>query len=224
MLQGIGTRMSESSDTPFSKLIDGYRRFRENNWAARQDLWAGLSKGQSPRTLVISCSDSRVDPAQIFDVDPGTIFVVRNVAALVPPFETNYAPYGAAAALEFAVQVLGVEEILVLGHESCGGCRAALTKAMEGSEVGSGFFVEHWVSMLEEARESVVAEHGTEGREAQLQMELAAVRSSLENLLTFPFVAQKFNAGKLALRGSHFAFSSGALRILEGPTDEFRTV
>lgn len=216
--------MSNTNTPPIEELISGYRRFRENDWAAQQELWSELGRGQSPRTMVISCSDSRVDPAQIFDTLPGSIFVVRNVAALVPPFETHSGPYGAAAALEFAVQVLGVEEVLVLGHESCGGCKAALTGAMEGSEVGSGFFVGNWVSMLDHARESVVAEHGTDGREAQLQMELAAVKASLENLLTFPFVAQKVETGELALRGAHFSISNAELRVLAEPADMFRTV
>lgn len=224
MAEGMGIRMNTPSKTPLFDLIDGYRRFRNNDWANQRGRWAELKEGQSPRTMVISCSDSRVDPAQVFDVDPGTIFVVRNVAALVPPFETSGGQHGVSAALEFAVQVLGVEELLVMGHGLCGGCQAALTGAMKNKAVGAGQFVGKWVALLDEARDPIAAEFGTEGREAELQMELAAVRVSLDNLMTFPFIAEKAGAGKLALRGAHFAISDGALRVLEEPGGEFRTV
>ena len=109
-----------------TELLQGYRRFREQGWKPERERWAGLREGQEPRVMVIACSDSRVDPAQIFDVSPGEIFVVRNVAALVPPFETTPGLHGVSAALEFAVQVLQVREVVVRGHGMCGGCKAAL--------------------------------------------------------------------------------------------------
>ena len=118
-------------DSPVqSVLTEGYRRFRAKSWHPQRDRWMQLKEGQSPKVMVIACSDSRVDPSQIFDVDPGEIFVVRNVAAMVPPFETTPGHHGVSAALEFAVQVLQVEEVLVLGHGMCGGCQAALTQSM----------------------------------------------------------------------------------------------
>ena len=112
--------------TLFSDMLDGYARFRTNEWTEERDRWKVLGEGQSPRVMVIACSDSRVDPTQIFDTRPGEIFVVRNVAALVPPFETTPGLHGVSAALEFAVQFLKVEEIVVVGHGLCGGCNAAL--------------------------------------------------------------------------------------------------
>lgn len=219
---GMGTGMSEAPPTPLEELIAGYHRFRSGDWAQQRERWTRLGEGQSPRTMIISCSDSRVDPAQIFDVDPGTIFVVRNVAALVPPFETTPGQHGVSAALEFAVQVLKVEEVLVMGHGLCGGCQAALTGAMRGNQIGEGYFVANWVSLLDEAREPVAAKYGTHGREAEFRMELAAVNVSLENLMTFPFVREKIEAGTLKLRGAHFAISDGILRVLDEPNGEFR--
>ena len=117
--------------TNFADMIDGYHRFRNTGWAEQRDRWDELRDGQSPKVMVIACSDSRVDPAQIFDTNPGEVFVVRNVAALVPPFETTPGLHGVSAALEFAVQVLKVGEIVVMGHGRCGGCQAALTQELK---------------------------------------------------------------------------------------------
>jgi carbonic anhydrase len=202
-------------------MIDGYRRFREVGWAPHRERWAALGEGQAPKTMIIACSDSRVDPSQIFDVDPGEIFVVRNVAALVPPFETTPGHHGVSAALEFAVQVLKVEEVMVMGHGLCGGCKAALTQSLQGTEPGHGGFVADWISLLDEARRPVAESFGTEGREAERAMELAAVRVSLANLMTFPCVRSKVGSGKLRLRGAFFAISDGMLHILDETTGEF---
>lgn len=206
----------------FQQMIDGYRNFRATDWHEERERWSELAEGQSPQVMVISCSDSRVDPAQILDAAPGEIFVVRNVAALVPPFETTPGRHGVSAAVEFAVQFLKVKEILVMGHGLCGGCQAALTQDLHGNEIGEGGFVAHWVDMLDEARGPIAAKHGTTGREAELAMELAAVKVSLKNLLTFPYVAEKVESGDLALHGAHFAISDGLLRLLDDETDEFR--
>jgi carbonic anhydrase len=202
-------------------LIEGYRRFREVGWTPHRERWAALGEGQAPKTMIIACSDSRVDPSQIFDVDPGEIFVVRNVAALVPPFETTPGHHGVSAALEFAVQVLKVKEVMVMGHGLCGGCKAALTQSLQGTEPGHGGFVADWISLLDEARRPVAESLGTEGREAERAMELAAVRVSLANLMTFPCVRSKVGSGKLRLRGAFFAISDGMLHILDETTGEF---
>jgi len=177
--------------------------------------------GQSPQVMVISCSDSRVDPSQIFDVAPGEIFAVRNVAALVPPFETTPGQHGVSAALEFAVQFLKVREVVVMGHGLCGGCQAALTRNLHGTEPGEGGFVSNWIALLDEAREPVAAKYGTEGREAERAMELEAVKVSLANLRTFPCVREKEASGELTLRGAHFAISDGVLYLLNEETGEF---
>jgi carbonic anhydrase len=120
--------MADEFSPEIDHLIAGYRKFRKEGWHPNLARWKELREGQEPQVMVIACSDSRVDPSQIFDADPGEIFVVRNVAALVPPFETTPGHHGVSAALEFAVQVLKVKEILVMGHGMCGGCKAALTQ------------------------------------------------------------------------------------------------
>jgi len=206
-----------------AELIAGYNRFRESRWQPERERWAELREGQQPRVLIIACSDSRVDPAQIFDVHPGEIFVVRNVAALVPPFETTPGLHGVSAALEFAVQVLKVREILVMGHGMCGGCNAALTQELRGAEPGKGGFIADWITMLDEAREPIARELGTEGRDAQRAMEHAAVEVSLKNLRTFPCVRQKEERGDLVLRGAFFAISDGVLYLLNENTGRFVT-
>src|SRR5688572_9905089 len=186
--------------THFADMIDGYRRFRNGGWQEQRERWHALAEGQSPKVMVIACSDSRVEPAQIFDTNPGEIFVVRNVAALVPPFETNPGRHGVSAAVEFAVQVLGVEEILVMGHGLCGGCKAALTQELRDAPLGAGGFVASWISMLDAARAEVVAEHGVEHGAAARAMEQAAVKVSLANLRTFPWIREKEASNVLSLK------------------------
>ena len=216
--------MITSPSIELAGLIEGYRRFRETGWNPRRERWAALGTGQEPRVMVIACSDSRVDPAQIFDVDPGTIFVVRNVAAMVPPFETTPGHHGVSAALEFAVQFLKVREIVVMGHGLCGGCKAALTQSMHGTEPGNGGFIADWIDLLDDARAEVVAKHGTEGRDAERAMELAGVKVSLANLRTFPCVSELESRGKLRLRGTFFAITDGVLHLLDEGTGDFSPV
>lgn len=206
------------------QLIDGYRRFRATGWHPKLDQWSQLSQRQEPRVMVVACSDSRVDPAQIFDVDPGEIFVVRNVAAMVPPFETTPGHHGVSAALEFAVQVLKVKEIVVMGHGMCGGCKAALTQDLKGMQPGEGGFIADWISLLDDAREEVVHKHGTSGHEAERAMEFAGVRASLANLRTFPCIQRKEARGDLKLRGAFFAISDGLLHVLDEACGEFGVV
>lgn len=209
------------SPSAFDALNAGYHRFRDKMWTPQRERWMQLREGQHPKVMVIACSDSRVDPAQVFDVDPGEIFVVRNVAAMVPPFETTPGHHGVSAALEFAVQVLKVEEIVVLGHGMCGGCKAALTKSMFGTEPGHGGFIADWIELLDDARDEVAATHGTEGRPAERAMEQAAVKVSLDNLRTFPCIQHKEGAGRLKLRGGFFAISDGLLHWLDEESGTF---
>ena len=205
-------------------LIEGYRRFRETGWEPRRERWAALREGQEPKVMVIACADSRTDPALVFDTDPGEIFTVRNIAAMVPPFETTPGHHGVSAALEFAVQFLKVREIVVMGHGMCGGCKAALTQSVHGNEPGSGGFIADWIDLLDEARTEVVAKHGTEGREAERSMEEAGVKVSLANLRTFPCVNELESQGRLKLRGAFFAISDGVLHLLDEETGEFAPV
>jgi carbonic anhydrase len=216
--------MTLDSPSGLDRLIAGYRRFRNTGWGPNHERWATLREGQDPDVMVIACSDSRVDPSQIFDVDPGEIFVVRNVAAMVPPFETTPGHHGVSAALEFAVQFLKVREIVVMGHGMCGGCKAALTQEMHGSEPGEGGFIADWIGMLDDARAEVAALHGTEGRIAERAMEQAGVRVSLANLRTFPCVRQKERSGELRLTGAFFAISDGLLHVLDETSGQFAPV
>jgi carbonic anhydrase len=213
--------MTDSRTQELQNLIAGYHRFREHGWTPNRDRWASLRDGQQPRVMIIACSDSRVDPAQIFDVDPGEIFVVRNVAALVPPFETTPGHHGVSAALEFAVQVLKVRKIIVLGHGMCGGCKAALTQELAGTEPGEGGFIADWIGLLDKARDRVAHSHGITGRPAERAMEHESVRVSLANLRTFPCIRRKERDGELKLRGAFFAISDGLLHLLDEATGEF---
>lgn len=214
----------DNASPQFAALIDGYRRFRNQDWLTQRERWSQLCEGQHPQVMVIACSDSRVDPTQIFDVSPGEIFVVRNVAALVPPFETTPGLHGVSAALEFAVQVLRVREIVVMGHGMCGGCRAALTRELHGTVPGQGGFIAEWIAMLDDLRDPIASELGTTGRMAERAMEQAAVKVSLDNLRTFPCVKEKEARGSLRLRGTFFAISDGLLHLLDEEADSFAPV
>jgi len=184
--------------------------------------WDELNEGQSPRVMVIACSDSRVDPAQIFDTSPGEIFVVRNVAALVPPFETNPGRHGVSAALEFAVQVLKVGEIVVMGHGKCGGCKAALSHSLKDAPPGEGGFIHNWIELLDEAREKVVERFGDDrSRDAERAMEQEGVKVSLANLRSFPCVRAKERTGEIRLVGAFFAIADGQLHLLDEATGQF---
>lgn len=205
--------------TDFSGLVDGYRRFRSGGWAHQRARWSELAEGQSPKLMVIACSDSRVDPAQIFDTSPGEMFVVRNVANLVPPFEIGGGRHGVSAALEFAVTQLEVPEIVVLGHGQCGGVAASLSRRFQGALPGEGGFIAHWIDLLDDARDRVIACHGHDATGA---LEYEAVKVSIENLRSFPCIAAREKAGKLKLHGAHFAIADGILRLLDEASGEFR--
>ena len=205
----------------FNTLLHGYHRFRESGWSAQRERWSRLAEGQSPKVMIIACSDSRVDPTQIFDANPGEMFVVRNVANLVPPYEPDQGYHGVSAALEFAVTQLLVEEVIVMGHGFCGGCAAALTGQFDDAGPGEGGFIAHWIDMLGQAREKVRAEHPQLDRTAFHAMELEGVRISLANLRTFPWVRDREAAGTLKLHGAFFAIADGVLHVLDEGSGEF---
>ncbi len=204
-------------------LLAGYRRFREFRYEAAKSRWRALADGQSPRAIIIACCDSRADPATIFDTDPGEIFVVRNVANLVPPFEGGGGRHGVSAALEFAVTELGVGEVVVMGHERCGGIQAALTGQFHEAPNGEGGFIANWMSQIDEPATRIAATYGT-GEDAARVLEEVAIRQSLANLRTFPFVAERQKAGTLKVIGCHFSIREGQLYMLDEAEDVFRPV
>jgi carbonic anhydrase len=201
------------------KLLEGYRAFKTGRWPVERAHYEELAKrGQNPDYLVIACSDSRADPATIFDASPGELFVVRNVAGVVPPCETDTSYHGTSAALAFAVLQLGVRNVLVLGHAQCGGIAAALDRKL----VAGVPFLDHWVDLLEPALEH--SAHIADSHERHIAMERDCVRLSLDNLMTFPFVAERVAAGTLALHGGRFGIADGELELLDPATGEFVAV
>jgi carbonic anhydrase len=210
----------------FDELIQGYRRFRRGAYSTQRARFDTLAhQGQSPKVMVVACSDSRVDPTMIFDSGPGEMFVVRNVANLVPPFETGGGRHGVSAALEFAVTQLEVSEIVVMGHGSCGGVKASLSDAFKDARPGEGGFIAHWMDLLDEERDRVrTAAALHPDMDAQRALEQAAVRVSLKNLRTFPCIADREARGTLTLRGAYFAIADGILHLLDAATDRFQPV
>ncbi len=193
------------------QLLHGFRRFRARYFEGDRALYRQLAeRGQSPETLVIGCSDSRVDPAIITDAEPGDLFVVRNVANLVPPCEQGGSFHGTSAALEFSVCNLQVRNVIILGHAHCGGIRALLDGYGDHDE-GEGF-IAPWVRMAARAREKVLARWPDAGVEFQQRAcERAAILVSLENLMSFPFVRRRVEAGELHLFGWYFDIENGEL-------------
>lgn len=192
------------------KLADGYRRFHHRYFADEdRELFVELAQGQHPCTLVIACSDSRVDPALVFDCKPGDLFVVRNVANLVPPYEQGGGYHGVSAALEFAVCALEVQDIIVQGHRQCGGIKALFEGMTEGQD---GEFIKPWVNMARRAAERVQEEIPEAGFEEKLcQCEMAGILVSLENLRTFPFIQQRLQLNQLKLHGWYFDIVGGQM-------------
>ncbi len=199
------------------RLIEGYRRYRAQRWPQLRELHRTLAeRGQKPRMLIIACSDSRVDPSTIFDVDPGELFIVRNVANLAPPFEDAAKGYhGVSAAIEFAVTRLEVHTILVLGHAQCGGVAHALSQTSR-----DGSFLDAWVSLLDPAKARIATQVG----DPQAALEYESIRLTLENLRTFPFVADAIAERGLKLEGARYGVADGALELLNPATGAFAPV
>jgi len=192
------------------KFIAGFERFQEKYFRDERSVFSRLRRGQHPRALVISCCDSRVDPAMLTGADPGDLFVVRNVANLVPPYRDDSEAPGIRAAIEFAVKNLGVEHIIVLGHSGCGGIQAL----MEGEGISENRyeFIGAWVGIARRAREQVLRELPRKPPAVQARAcEQAAVLISLENLLSFPWIRERVDSNTLELHGWHFDIETGEL-------------
>ncbi len=203
-----------------SRLMEGYKAFRAGNYRDQKDLYETLgTKGQNPEIMLIACSDSRVDPSDIFNAYPGEMFIVRNVANIVPPLDESEGYHGTSAAIEFAVEVLGVKAIIVMGHESCGGIQGCLSGM--GHDPNAGY-VGRWVSIINDVRDRVLARNLPED-EQLFEMELEGVRQSLSNLMTFPFIEQRVTAGALSLQGAYFSIIKARL-LMADASGEFTEV
>jgi carbonic anhydrase len=205
------------------RLIEGFQRFRKNYYEENRVVFDALSRtGQAPRALVIACCDSRVDPSLIFDTAPGEVFTIRNIANLIPPYAPNGDYHGTSAALEFAIRILLVEHVVVLGHSGCGGVRALVENALE---VPTGDFVGQWMAIANPARERAFATAAKEGQETlRHTCELEVVKVSLANLMTFPWVAERASRNALALHGWYFDLENGALLRCDLATGKFAPV
>ena len=202
-------------------LVDRYKRFKFRHFAPNQDHYETLaSEGQSPEVMIVSCCDSRVDPETVFSAMPGELFVVRNVANLVPPFETTGKYHGVSAALEFAVLNLRVKHIIVLGHSGCGGVKACLEQ--DAARQSEARFISNWMSLLDEPRRDISVRMADRPPLEQRQaLEQAGIRASLTNLRSFPCVRTLEGRSRLNLAGAYFNVSSGELSVLNQGTDEF---
>ena len=201
-------------------LLDGYRSFRDCRYGRERDRYRALAEhGQSPEAMVIACCDSRSAPETIFSAAPGEIFVVRNVANLVPPYEPTGSYHGTSAALEFAVQGLKIRHIVVLGHGRCGGIQAALHRAEE--PLSPGDFIGKWMTLLGPATSEVAIGGPQTDAERQTALERASVRSSIANLRTFPFVSTLERRNRLALHGAWFDIADGALWTMDPASGDF---
>jgi carbonic anhydrase len=201
------------------KFISGFRKFQHKYFGEHESLFAQLKKQQSPKTMMIGCSDSRVDPAILTGCDPGDLFIVRNIANLVPPFENDSGHHGVSAAIEFAVCDLEVSRIIVLGHSGCGGIKALMHSHEPRSEAD---FVGHWMDIAEPAKRQVLSDipHKTDDEKIRA-CEMASIIISLDNLMTFPFVSGAVESGRLSLIGWYFDIGSGVLYDFDQSTNGF---
>ena len=196
------------------RLSAGYRRFRAGHYSDERERYEQLAReGQKPRTMIVSCSDSRSAPETIFDAGPGELFVVRNVAALVPVYAPDAKSHGASAALEFAVLGLEVDSIVVMGHGRCGGVAAALDPE---SRLTDSDFIGAWVADLKTLDKRTPASTAGGPAERQRLIEHLSVQQSLEHLRTFPWIAERERSGSLTLHGAWFDISLGELHALAG--------
>jgi carbonic anhydrase len=206
-------------NTP-QQLIRGFQRFRERHFTDDDVLYRQLvEQGQTPGILVVACCDARVDPAIVLDCAPGDLFVIRNVANLVPPAESRSGHHGTSAALEFGVRNLGVRHIIVLGHAHCGGIRA-LMEAGGADEPDS--FIGDWMRLVERARAGAEQDMPQASKEERLRnCEQRAILVSLDNLMTFPWVRERVAKGELMLHGWYFDIERGRLLGHDATTGEF---
>ena len=201
------------------ELINGYATFIRGPYAEAEGKYKKLAReGQSPKVMIIACCDSRAAPETIFDAGPGELFVLRNIANLVPPFEPGAGQHGTSAGIEFAVNALGISDLVVLGHGRCGGIRWALGP---GEPLAQGDFIGKWMSMLAPVTVQVASYSFLTAAERETALERLSVRNSIRNLRTFPYIQSKEAEGKLTLHGAWFDVSTGELWVMDGDTGDF---
>ena len=202
-----------------TSLLDGYRSFMDDRYARESSRYKDLAaSGQSPRVMIIACCDSRAAPETIFNAGPGELFVLRNVANMVPTFQPDGGQHGTSAAIEFAVNGVGVTDIVVMGHGRCGGIRAALG---QGAPLAQGDFIGKWMSMLAPVTEEVAKYTIITENERHTMLERLSIRHSIQNLRTFPYVKTLEAEGKLAVHGAWFDISTGELWVMDPDTGDF---
>lgn len=202
-------------------LLDGHANFMSGRYAREKERIRDLAEsGQKPTTLIIACCDSRAAPEMIFDAGPGELFVLRNVANLVPTYQPDGGQHGTSAAIEFAIKGLSVSNIVVMGHGRCGGIKAALDPHMK--PLDSGDFIGKWMSMLGELPGQLGQNTFMTDAERQTTMERISIRNSIRNLRTFPYVKSLEDAGQLAVHGAWFDISTGELWIMDNNGDFIR--
>lgn len=203
-----------------TKLLNGYHEFMDGRFIEEREKIRDLAaKGQTPTTMIIACCDSRAAPEMIFSAHPGELFVVRNVANLVPEYAPDGRHHSTSAAIEFAVKGLGVANIVVMGHGRCGGIAAALSGA--GNKLDDGDFIGKWMSQLGPVAEQVAAAGIMTEGERQTALERVGVRQSINSLKSFPYIAALVEEGKLSLHGAWFDISTAELWVMDGETGDF---
>jgi carbonic anhydrase len=199
-------------------LLNGYKSFMAGRYGPERERYRALAEsGQSPTTMIIACCDSRAAPETIFDSGPGELFVLRNVANLVPPFQPDGGQHGTSAAIEFAVNALGIRDIVIMGHGRCGGIRAALDPA--AGPIAAGDFIGKWMNLLAPVSDAVSTYSFLTANERQTMLERLSIRNSIANLRTFPYVRQLEAEGKLGVHGAWFDIATGELWVLDGKGD-----
>ncbi|WP_375450782.1 carbonic anhydrase [uncultured Devosia sp.] len=201
-------------------LLTGHANFMAGRYARERERMRELAdQGQTPTTMIIACCDSRAAPETIFDAGPGELFVLRNVANLVPLYQPDAGQHGTSAAIEFAVKALNIANIVVMGHGRCGGIKAALNP--DSTPLDAGDFIGKWMSMLGDVPGQVGQNDAMTPAERQTALERISIRSSIHNLRTFPYVAELESAGQLAVHGAWFDISSGELWIMDADSGDF---
>ena len=201
------------NDSAITPLIEGYERFRKKNFEEKSLSENLFHEGQNPKVLIVACCDSRVDPAILTECDPGDIFVVRNIANLIPPFESDLHHHGTSAALEYGVKVLKISDIIILGHSHCGGIRS-LFEAPDDKDPSS--FIDTWMDIAKPAKEHVVEQYPNDSIEEQARhCEKESLLLSLKNLKTFPWIAERVAAKTLSIHAWYFDLETGDIEAYD---------